>query len=152
MYKKMLVPLDGSEFAECSLEHAKIVAVACRCPEVTLLRVIEPNPQLTDIGGVATEEWFRDAQERAEAEVKKYITQVADRLKKEGLTTKGVVVQGKAADEILDYAKNNQIDIIVMSTHGRSGLSRWVVGSVTDKIIRHSPVPVLIASPAECRV
>ncbi len=152
MYKKMLVPLDGSEFAERSLEHAKIVAIACRCPEVTLLRVIEPNPQLVDIGGVATEEWFRNAQKRAEAEVKKYITRVADRLKKEGLKVKGVVVKGKAADEILDYAKKNQIDIIVMSTHGRSGLSQWIVGSVADKIIRHSPAPVLIASPAECRV
>ena len=151
MYKKMLVPLDGSELAECSLEHAKIVALACRCPEVILLRVIEPDPQVADLGGVTTESWYRDAQARVQAEVKKYLSQAAAKLKKMGVTAKGVVTSGRAADEILDYARKNQVDIIVMSTHGRSGVSRWVIGSVADKVVRHSPIPVLLAAPAACR-
>jgi nucleotide-binding universal stress UspA family protein len=152
MYQKMLVPLDGSELAECSLEEAKIVAIACQCPEVILLRVIEPDPQVTDIGGLSSESWYRNAQDKIQTEVKKYITNVADRLKKEGLKAKGVVITGSAADEILDYASKNKVDIIVMSTHGRSGVSRWVVGSVADKIIRHAPMPVLIVAPTACRI
>ena len=151
MYKKMLVPLDGSEFAECGLEHAKIVALACNCPEVVFLRVIEPDPQIADIGGVSSEDWYRDSQAKAEENIKKYVTQIADKMKKEGLKAKGVVVRGGAADEILEYAKNNCMDIIVMSTHGRSGVSRWALGSVADKVVRHSSIPVLLASPSACR-
>ena len=151
MYNKMLVPLDGSEFSECGLEHAKIVALACNCPEVVFLRAIEPNPQIADIGGLASESWYRDAQARTEAEAKKYVTMIADRMKNEGLRAKGVVVKGRAADEVLEYAENNKIDIIVMSTHGRSGVSRWAMGSVADKVVRHSKIPVLLASPSACR-
>jgi nucleotide-binding universal stress UspA family protein len=152
MYKKILVPLDGSEFGESGLEHAKAVAIACQCPEVVLLRVIETDPQIADIGGVSSESWYREAQARVEAEAEKYITQVADRMKKEGVKAKGVVVKGIAADEILDYAEKNKVDLIVMSTHGRSGASRWVIGSVADKVARHSVAPVLLASPAVSRV
>jgi len=151
MYKKVLVPLDGSEFSECGLEHTKIIAIACNCPEVVFLRVIEPDPQIADIGGVASESWYRDAQAKTEEEAKNYVTMIADRMKKEGLKAKGVVIKGRAADEILEYAENNNIDIIVMSTHGRSGVSRWAMGSVADKVVRHSSIPVLLASPSACR-
>jgi len=152
MYRKILAPLDGSEFSEHSLEHVKAVAKGCRAKEVVLLRVIEPLPQTEDIGGVTTEDWYRDAQAKARAETEKYVSQVADKLKKEGIAAKGIVVLGRAADEILDYVTKNQMDLIIMGTHGRSGVSRWVIGSVADKIIRHSPVPVLVASPAALRV
>ncbi len=152
MYRKILAPLDGSEFSEYSLEHVKAVAKGCRAKEVVLLRVIEPLLQTEDLGGVTTEDWYRDAQSKARAETEKYVSQVADKLKKEGIAAKGIVVLGKAADEILDYATKNQMDLIIMGTHGRSGVSRWVIGSVADKIIRHSPVPILVASPATLRV
>lgn len=144
MYKKMLVPLDGSELSECSLEHVKAVAKGCQCNDVILLRVIEPDPQIADIGGVTSERWYRDAQAKVQTEVKKYISQVANKLKKEGLNTKSVIVKGRAADEILNYANKNQMDLIIMSTHGRSGVSRWVFGSVAEKVIRHSTLPILI--------
>jgi len=147
----MLVPLDGSELSECSLDHARIVAVACQCADVILLQVIETDPQVVDIG-VSSEHWYRDAQARLRTEVKKYVSRVANELKKEGLNAKGVVVNGKAADEILDYANKNKVDIIVMSTHGRSGVSRWFIGSVADKVLRHSAIPVLVAAPTACRV
>ena len=143
MYKKLLVPLDGSELSECSLEHVKAVAKGCQAKEAVLLQVIEPDPQVIDIG-VSSERWYRDAQAKVQAEVKKYISQVADKLKKEGVAAKGVVIQGRAADEILDYATKNQMDLIIMSTHGRSGVSRWVFGSVAEKVIRHSTLPILI--------
>jgi len=88
---------------------------------------------------------------KTEEEAKNYVTMIADRMKKEGLKAKGVVIKGRAADEILEYAENNNIDIIVMSTHGRSGVSRWAMGSVADKVVRHSSIPVLLASPSACR-
>jgi nucleotide-binding universal stress UspA family protein len=152
MYKKLLTPLDGSEFAECGLGHTKIIAIACNCPEVVFLRVIEPDLQVADLGGVSSESWYRDAQAKTEEEAKKYVTMIADRMQNEGLNAKGVVLKGVAADEILEYAKNNGVDLIIMSTHGRSGVSRWAMGSVADKIVRHSSVPVLLASPSACRI
>ncbi len=70
-----------------------------------------------------------------------------DRLKKEGISTQGVVVWGRPADEILKYINENKTDLVIMSTHGRSGIPRWAFGSVADKVIRHSTAPVLIIPP-----
>lgn len=86
------------------------------------------------------------------AKAKDYITKVADKLREEGMFVQPVVMQGKVAEGILDYAIENQIDLIMMSTHGRSGPSRWALGSVADRVIRHSPIPVLIVSPKGCRI
>ena len=69
-----------------------------------------------------------------------------------GVTTKSVTIEGKPAEAIVDYAEKNGIDLIVMSTHGRSGPSRWALGSVADKVIRSSTVAVLICVPEGCRI
>lgn len=148
MYKRILAPLDGSEFSECSLEHVRAIATGCHVQEVILLRVIEPAQQVYGID----EDFLRKATQTAVASAKDYLAKLADSLKKEGIATQTVVIQGKAADEILDFANKNQVDLIVMSTHGRSGVSRWVLGSVADRIIRHSTAAVLIASPPGCRI
>lgn len=148
MYKKMLAPLDGSELAECTLTHTRAIAKGCQVPEVVLLRVVEPLRQVYELG----EEWRRNAEAKAQAEAKDYLSKVADSLKKEGIAAEAAVVSGRSADEILDYTKKNQVDLIVMSTHGMSGISRWVLGSVADRVIRHSTVPVLVISPLGCRI
>ena len=70
----------------------------------------------------------------------------------EGISARGEVVTGKAADAILDYAEKNNVDLIIMSTHGRSGISRWAFGSVADRVVRHSIAPVLLVAPAGCRI
>ena len=80
-----------------------------------------------------------------------YISKVAEELKKEGMVVKTRIVQGAPADSILDYTQKNQVDLIIMSTHGRSGVSRWAFGSVADRVIRNSPVPVLLSPPKEFR-
>ena len=147
MYKKILVPLDGSEFAEDSLEYARAIAETDKGTEIVLLRVMEPDPQLADIGGVSSEQWFRRAQAKAQAKIKEDTSQVANKLEKEGLKARGIVRSGRAADEILGYAESNQVDLIVMRTHGRSGISRWVLGSVADKVLHHSAIPMLILGP-----
>ena len=148
MYKKILAPLDGSEFSECSLEHVRTVATGCQVPEVILLRVVEPVRETYELG----EDWRRDVEGKAQAEAKDYLAKVADDLKKGGVAAETTVVSGQPAEVILDYAKQNQVELIIMSTHGRSGVSRWAFGSVADRVLRHSAVPVLIVAPAICRV
>lgn len=149
MYKKILVPLDGSELTEGSLDYARAIADAQGAAEIVLLRVIELNPQVEDIGGVSSEPWYRDAQAKVQAEVKKYISTVANKLKKEGIAAEGIVTQGRTADEIVNCAKEKQVDLIVMTTHRRTGVSRWIHGSIADKVLHHSAVPMLIV-PASC--
>ncbi len=178
MYNRILVPLDGSELAECSLEHVKEVAVGCHVPEVVLLAVVEPaNDSMPwSWGGIAAAQTQMEAErdskttsvadfrgmtaEQKQAKIDKmmqdsandYICQVADKLSKEGLNVRTCVLSGKPAETILDYASSNGVDLIVMATHGRGGQSRWDFGKVADRIIRTSSVPVLMASPAGCRV
>ena len=149
MYKKILVPLDGSEFSECILEHVRAVATGCQVPEVVLLRVIEPwDRQIYEV----PEDWRRDIEKKAQAEIEDHLSKLADNLRQEGIAVSTAVVEGKPVDEILNYTSKNQVDLIAMSTHGRSGVSRFAFGSVADRVIRYSAIPLLIASPAGCRI
>ncbi|MBT9133183.1 MAG: TRAP-T-associated universal stress protein TeaD [Firmicutes bacterium] len=147
MYKKILAPLDGSELSECSLEHVKAVATGCSVPEVILLRVTEPIVQCYEIG----DDRYRDVENKAETADREYLSQVAADLKQEGIAAETIVVRGQAAEAILDYVKNNQVDLVIMSTHGRSGVSRWFLGSVAERVVRHCGAPVLVVSPIDCR-
>ena len=145
MYKKILAPLDGSELSECSLEHVRAVAAGCQVAEVVLLRVAEP---ITTMAYAETSaDWVAEKEKENQAEVENYLSQLADDLREEGIAVQTAAIWGRPADEILGYAKNNRADLIIMSTHGRSGLSRWVFGSVTERVLRHSAVPVLITPP-----
>jgi len=150
MYKKMLVPLDGSEFSECVLDHVRAIAIGCQVPEVVLLGVAEPiTHQVYYMVGI--EDRVGDMQKETEKYVASYLSKAADSLKKDDIAVQTAVVSGRPAEEILDYANKNQVDLIIMSTHGRSGVSRWVLGSVTDRVVRHSIAPVLTIAPRECR-
>lgn len=150
MYKKMLVPLDGSEFSECVLDHVRAIAIGCQVPEVVLLGVAEPvTRQVYYMVGI--EDQLGDMQKQTEKYVESYLSKSADSLKKDDIAAQTAVVSGRPAEEILDYANKNQVDLIIMSTHGRSGLSRWVLGSVTDRVVRHSTAPVLTVAPTGCR-
>jgi nucleotide-binding universal stress UspA family protein len=160
MYQKILVPLDGSEFAECALEHVKAIALGCKVPEVVLLNVIRPIPtQIPDVRievGHVPQEWLVKTEKENQAEAQKYISSVAKKLNSEGITAKGVTVKADPqardpAKEILDYVSKNQVDLIIMTTHGQSGISRWWFGTVADRIVRHSTAPVLIVAPPGCR-
>jgi len=145
MYKKILVPLDGSELAECALSHVRAIATGCRVPEVVLLGVVEPISQ--PVYAAFGDEHVRDIQKATRAYANNYLSKLAGGLKEDGIAVQTVVVSGRPAEKILDYANKNQVDLIIMSTHGRSGVSRWVLGSVTDRIVRRSVAPVLIISP-----
>jgi nucleotide-binding universal stress UspA family protein len=152
MYQKILIPLDGSELAECTLEHAKAIIKGCNVPDVTVFRAIEPFSSLTISAlAEAADDSLRRAVEESEQEAQEYVSKVKNNLKTQGIGSKAITVKGGAAEEILSYAEQNDIDLIVMSTHGRSGLSRFFFGSVSEKVSRHSRIPVLLISPEGCR-
>ncbi|MBM4432602.1 MAG: universal stress protein [Chloroflexi bacterium] len=143
MYQKILAPLDGSEFSECSLAHVRAIATGCSVPEVIVLMSLE-----TKGGGGLSENIIKEAKAAAE----KYVAKVVAGLKKDGISAKGVIVSGLPDEQILKYADKNKVDLIIMSTHGRTGVARWAFGSVADSVVHNSKIPVLIASPSGCRV
>jgi nucleotide-binding universal stress UspA family protein len=150
MYKKMLVPLDTSEYAECVLNHVKQVATANAIPEVVLLSVSD----LIYVPGTEFlgEQVVQKADERAMQDTSEYLEKTRQQLGLAGSKVTTVVRSGKAADEILDFIEKNGVDIVVMSSQGRSGLSKWWLGSVAEKVIRNSPAPVFVVPALVCRL
>jgi nucleotide-binding universal stress UspA family protein len=146
MYKKILVPLDGSELSEHALEHLKGIAMEPRITSIILLRVAE-TPVALIAGGPDGLEMAAKAKEQAKVDANNYLTKIANHLKKKKMNVETIVTDGIPADDILNYATENEVNLIIMSTHGRSGISRWFSGSVAEKVIRHSTVPVLISPP-----
>jgi len=152
MYQKVLIPLDGSELAECSLEHAKTIIPACHVADVVVLQVVVPfSVQTMPALGEADDDALRRIWEQNQKDAEEYVQKVKDRLKKQGIAAQAVTVVGNPSDEILSYIEKHNVDLIVMSTHGRSGLSRFFFGSVAEKVSRHSRVPVLLIAPEGCR-
>jgi nucleotide-binding universal stress UspA family protein len=153
MYRKILAPLDGSPLAECTIEHVKEIAKGCNVPEVVFLFVVDIAKNAYWAADVAPNVQILQQAEEAQKEgAQSYLKKVVAKAKKDGLMVKGVVVEGNPADSIIEYAQKNGVDLIVMSTHGRSGVSRFAMGSVTDKVIRTAAAPVLVVTPTECKV
>ena len=148
MYRKILVPLDGSELAECSLPHVEAVARGCEAPEIVLMQVTEPiylpgEYVISDKDRNRLEEQHRSAAEQ-------YLGGLGRRLGEDGLSVSDAVVSGKVAETIVDYAEKHDVDLIIMATHGRSGVSRWALGSVAERVLRLSCVPVLMVRAPGC--
>lgn len=149
MYKKILVPIDGSKFAECVLDHVRYFSAGCNSAEVILLFVLEP------ISGGISElplDWMDEAKKRGLDFANNYLNEISGELQKSGINITKVVTQGNPSESVLSYAQSNGIDLIILSTHGRSGIARWALGSVADKVIHHSSVPILIVTPPGCRL
>lgn len=145
MYQKILVPLDGSKLAECVLPHVKAIARGCGIREVVIVRVVEPIPP------EAPPAMDFDAVQKAAAKAaEEYLAKIKAELSKEGLNVEAKVLTGKAAETITDFAQHNKVDLVAIATHGRSGFSRWVFGSVADKLVRSSHAPVLLIRPDGC--
>ncbi len=141
-YQRILVPLDGSQLAEQALPHAERIARAFH-GEIVVLRVPTISPSLTfgPDPGVLLPTLLNEAYEEADA----YLANVARRLHAHGIEAHKVPMDpGPVAEAILDYARDADIDLIVMSTHGRSGVGRWVYGSVADRVLRGAEIPVLL--------
>ncbi len=143
MYEKIMVPLDGSELAECVLPHVEGLIKGCHVSNVVFVRVVEPITAPVGNVYIGREE-SRERESTRKSAVKDYLNQTVDRLKHEGTELHSEVLVGRVADSLADYTEKNDIDLIVIATHGRSGVTRWVRGSIADKILRSSNAPVLM--------
>ena len=143
MYEEILVPLDGSEFAEAALPHARALSKAFD-GRITLISVFEPATVISQPGAVGPVISVAVDTEAEMTALRQYLDKVVANLKTEGINVRTAIRQGDPASVVIDYAAANREDIIVMSTHGRSGIQRWVYGSVADKVLRSANVPVLL--------
>ena len=152
MYKKILVPVDGSELAECVLPHVASIAKGCGAQTIVFVRAIEPVQMMADAdgGGSFTNEDIKDIAKETRDNTENYLSQLVERTKHYGVNIQSEGLFGKAAEVIADYATNNEVDLIVISTHGRSGVSRWVWGSVANRILRSACVPVMMIRAPGC--
>ncbi len=144
MYKKIMVPLDGSELAECVLPHLEVFIKDYHVKNVVLVQVVEPILTVVNVEFSPSTQELEKSDADMKFSAQKYLDQMINRLKHEGTTLDSEILYGRVAEEIVDYAENNDIDLILVATHGRSGISRWVRGSVTDKILRSANAPVLM--------
>ena len=143
MYKEILASLDGSELAEAALPHARAMAKAFDA-RITLLSVLEPLEMYAQPGVVGPVVSVSMNVQEEIGNLKQYLVGVAGNLTKEGIQVRTEVGEGDPASVICDYAESNGMDMTVMSTHGRSGIQRWVYGSVADRVLRTAKIPVLL--------
>jgi len=148
MYERILVPLDGSKVGEAALAHVEKL-VSKMAPkvktEVILFQVISSLTHYVIAGEASVQVPYSEKEiEQIKKKAKNYLDKAGESLRSKGVTVKTKVATGKAAKEIVKAADEIKVDLIAMSTHGRSGLSRLTFGSITDKVLRAGTVPVLV--------
>ena len=159
MYGKILVPLDGSKLAEVVLPYVQELAQRFDS-EVTLIQVIAPLSKLVagtmpaglEPTGAAAAVGVEAASEALKAEredAHSYLEGVVGRLKAQEIKVRAEILEGVAGDAIVEYAHGHAMDLIAMSTHGRSGLLRLVFGSAADQVLRQAGTPVLLVRSRE---
>lgn len=172
-YKKIIVPLDGSKLAEVALPHVEEIASGCHVSEIALVSVTEilkvqvPSGEVGETVGSQTYErtggvvgWGRMyvgesvAMMKVPATVgrmakaaKSYLVKIAGQMEKKGLAPTITVLVGNVAEELVKFADEEKADLIVMASHGRSGISHWAIGSVAEKVFRASEIPILLVKP-----
>ena len=147
MFNHLLIPLDGSRLAEAAL--AAVLELASRFnSEITLLRVVTPSYTVINMGDGAYSvyaELLNTLRTQAFQEAEMYLKSHQAMLQQQGYKVQIHLAEGEpVAEHILDMAERLDVDTIIMSTHGRGGIGRWVYGSVADKVLRHANVPVLL--------
>lgn len=141
LIKKILLPLDSSRAGEATIEYARLLAGAFNA-ELVLLQALEPVNLVIGFENLSTL-GVPDNEEVKKAAIA-YLAGVENRLQTAGINTSKEIVWGSAAESILDYADTNKVDLIAMSARGRSDISRWVFGSVAEKILHAGEKPLLI--------
>jgi nucleotide-binding universal stress UspA family protein len=143
-FKAVLVPLDGSPLSETALPVAAAIAWKFES-QIILLRALDLSaetmlPHYSD----ATVRLVLETREHVRREARSYLKAQAGELREQGLSVRTMLMDVAPAVGIIDAAMTEDVDLIVMSTHGRGGLARWTFGSVADKVARHSPCPVML--------
>jgi nucleotide-binding universal stress UspA family protein len=139
MYERILLTLDGSPLAEQAIPHAVVHAKHFDA-ELILMKVLEPLAKSINLPQRAV----RKAEEETRKIVSEYLERLAVDIRKNGISVRIVMVTGSPHAEIAQFAERENIDLIVICTRGQSGLSRWLMGSVADRVARGVSVPVLL--------
>lgn len=142
MIKKILVPLDGSSLAEKALPHAERLAHQFEA-ELILARVLAVAPDLVVAGprGMV----FHDQADAARQAAQIYLDRIWGRLRGHHVSARSVVLEAHpVAEALVNLARREKVDLIVMSTHSRSEVSRWLYGSVATKVLQHAPCPIFL--------
>ncbi|MFB6089858.1 MAG: universal stress protein [Halobellus sp.] len=144
MYERILVPTDGSDCAARAMDHA--IDIADRYDAgLHVLSVVDSRDVSHGAPAISPQQVEQTLRERAESVVE----DAADRAADAGVETTTAVEPGIPDDVIVDYATDHGCDLIVMGTHGRTGLERYLLGSITERTVRRSPVPVLTVRAAD---
>lgn len=141
-----LIPLDGTEFSESAFELLPMVK-SMGVDKVVLVSVWQSAWEEKDHPEGRQEGEWKEVEEKGRTSLEAYLNERAERVKAMGFSSEGVMRTGKPADEVIDYAETSDADLIIIATHGRTGIARWRLGSVADVIVRHAPCPALVVGP-----
>jgi nucleotide-binding universal stress UspA family protein len=149
-YQKIIVPLDGSRLAECVLPHAEALALTCQIKTLELVCVV--NPIEAHIRPFVP---FDESQEKemnlaAIKEAEDYLAGVKAILAAKGITASSHILSGATASTLVDYITRSGADLVIISTHGRSGPSRWAWGSIADRLLHSTCTPVMMVRTPGC--
>ncbi len=146
--RSILLPTDFSECGNYALSYAASLA---RTFGATILcvHVIEPMVPTVGYSGMTEPLPIADIADRLEDSAERELPKLAEREECAGLDVEELIVHGEAASEIVRVAKERSVDLIVVSSHGRTGLGRILFGSTAEAIVRHAPCPVLVVKPAK---
>jgi len=152
MYQKVVVPLDGSKLAECVLPHVEALAKNMDVKEVLLVSVTEQMKGkvfFPEDGNILRDQAGKVSVTvgKMEQPAEKYLNRIGKKLAETGVAVRTQVLLGNPAEEITHFADDEKADLIVIATHGRSGSSRWAMGSIADRVSRASKIPVLLVRP-----
>lgn len=145
MYDRITVPLDGSPFSEQALPLAASIARHAGA-ELHAVQVHGGDIPVEFVVGLPSFDWVDD---QVRDQERQYLDRVAERLTANGLRVRASLLEGKPSEAIVDYITDEAIDLVVMSTHGRSLPSRAWLGSVADRLVRSAPAPLLLIRTAE---
>jgi nucleotide-binding universal stress UspA family protein len=138
VFSQILIPLDGSLLAERAIAHAEQFAKVFG-GKITLLQVLDPTPFHENRNAVEPLNW-----QIRKAEAEMYLQGVAGKIRDRGIPAEYAIQEGCAPDKIINFAHSENVDLVVLSTHGISGLSRWNTSSVTNKVLEKIYLPVLL--------
>lgn len=153
MYQHVMVPLDGSKLAECVLPHVAAITSGCGVKKITFVRVIEPYKMgFAEARAYVKEDQLKENEQAEIKEAREYLAGIVKMTKRcNDTVVESILLSGDdAGGAIADYANKNDIDLVMLASHGRSGINRWVWGSTTDKILRAACVPITMVRSPGC--
>ncbi|MFC1998268.1 universal stress protein [Chloroflexota bacterium] len=146
MFEKILVCLDGSELAEQILPYVTEQAKKFKSKVILLQAIAKPSSVISGTGPV-TGPALQDQIKAEDDKATKYLLRIASTLQSEEINVEYTTVKGTPGHAIVEYARENEANLIAISTHGHSGIKRAILGSIADYVIRESHLPMLVIKP-----